>query len=119
MRQVLLAAALLALPAAAPAMTVGRFVAIAEGLEAKGMAAVFSSDIKLLKAEFMQAGKALKAERTAAIKAGRKPAFCPPKEARLNSKELLAHFRAVPPSQRDSVEVREALRDLMARKFPC
>lgn len=115
----LVTAALLALPVAANAMSVGRFVAIADGLEAKGLAALLSSDIKLLKGEIETAGGALRAERLAAGKAGRPPAYCPPKDAALNSRELLAHFRNLPNAARETTEVRDALRDLMARKYPC
>ncbi len=100
-------------------MSVGRFVAIAEGLEARGVAALFSSDIKALRQEVEGAAQSLKAERLAAKQAGRVPAYCPPDKASLDSKELMAHFRGISLAQRERIEVRDALRELMARKYPC
>jgi hypothetical protein len=82
--------------------------------------AIFSSDMGRLKKEIQNSAKELRAERLAAKAAGRKPAFCPPeKGAALNASEILSHFRSIPPAQRDRMRTREAMRSLMARKFPC
>ena len=122
MHKKLLAAGLtIVLPVTAlQAMTVAVFLQKAEALEKKGALALFSSDLGRLKAEMKQAGQALKAERLAAQRAGRQVGFCPPEGgARLNSNELLAHFSSIPPAQRQRMHVRDGLRSLMIRKFPC
>jgi hypothetical protein len=119
----LIAAALLAvaIPVAAQAMTVAAFLQKADALKARGVAALFSRDISLLKNEVRTAAASLRTERDAAERAGRQPAFCPPPrgQASLNSDELLAYFRSLPPAQRQRTEVRDALRGFFARRYPC
>ena len=120
LKKLLLSVLLVVVPATAlQAMNVAVFLQKAEALQKKGMGAMFSSDIGLLKREIGTASKALKAERESAERAGRPHAYCPPAKASLNSNELLAHFRAIPPAQRPRTEVRDALRTLLARKYPC
>jgi hypothetical protein len=119
-KKLLLAAALIALPAALHAMTVAVFLEKAEALKSRGALALFSSDLRLLKGEIRTAGAALRAERLAAERAGRRPSYCPPaRGGRFDADELLAHFRAIPPAQRARMEVREGLRSLLIRKYPC
>jgi hypothetical protein len=101
------------------AMNVAVFLQKADALQKKGMAAMFSSDIGLLKTEIRTDSAALKAERDAARRAGRPQPYCPPTKASLNSNEILASFRAIPPAQRSRTEVKDALRTLLARKYPC
>lgn len=117
----LLAAALLAIVplGAAQAMDVATFLVKADALEKKGMLALMSSDYKLLMGELRTQGEALRAERLAASKAGRKPAYCPPAKQSLNAKEVLTAFRTIPVAQRSRIQVKDALRALMARKYPC
>jgi hypothetical protein len=107
-------------PAAAEAMPVSLFLQKAEALQAKGMLALFASDYKLLKAEVTNASAQLRAERLAARAAGRRPAYCPPQDqGSLDSNELLAAFRTIPSGVAARTEVKDALRALLARKFPC
>jgi hypothetical protein len=81
---------------------------------------LFASDYKLLKAEVTNASAQLRAERLAARAAGRRPAYCPPQDqGSLDSNELLAAFRTIPPAVAARTEVKDALRALLARKFPC
>ena len=117
----LLAAALLAMVplGAANAMDVATFLAKADALEKKGMMALMSSDYKLLRNEIMAQSRLLRAERLAAERAGHKPAYCPPARQELGSKELLAAFRTIPVAQRPRIQVRDALRAFLARKYPC
>lgn len=121
MRMKLLAAFLLAsVPiGAAQAMDVATFLAKADALKKKGMMALMSSDYKLLKKEIETHSGTLRAERLAATRAGRKPAYCPPAKSGLNSDELLAAFRSIPAAQRPRTDVKDALRALLARKYPC
>ena len=104
--------------ATAQTMPVSQFLAKAEALQKKGAMALFSSDIGVLKKEIQNSGKQLRAEQNAAVKAGRKPATCMPAKATMNSNELLAHFKSIPPQQRD-MPVKAAFASLMRKKYPC
>ncbi|HEX8261651.1 MAG TPA: hypothetical protein VF547_02130 [Allosphingosinicella sp.] len=104
---------------AAQAMDVASFLAKADALQKKGMMALMSSDYKLLKNEIVTHSQTLRNERLAAQKAGRRPAYCPPAKSGLKSDEILAAFRSIPAAQRPRTDVKDALRALLARKFPC
>ncbi|HYW17235.1 MAG TPA: hypothetical protein VE891_13920 [Allosphingosinicella sp.] len=121
MKNKLLAAAMLAIVplGAAQAMDVATFLVKADALQKKGMMALMSSDYKLLKKEIETQAAALRAERQAAERARRKPAYCPPAKQSLTSNEILAAFRTIPVAQRSRIQVRDALRAMMARKYPC
>ncbi|MEA2998495.1 MAG: hypothetical protein QOK17_328 [Sphingomonadales bacterium] len=121
-KSVVLAAGLLAALATsgAAAMPVSAFLQRADALQAKGMLALFASDYKMLKAEVTNASAQLRAERLAARAAGRRQAYCPREDtASLDSNELLAAFRTIPPAVAARTEVKDALRALLARKYPC
>lgn len=123
MRNLALSFVIIALPISAAhgqAMPLPQFLAKATALEKKGAMALFSGDLKLLKKEITGSAGQLRAERMAAQKAGRKPAYCPPdKGGSIDSKQLLAHFRSIPAPQRERMQVRDAMRSFMATKFPC
>ncbi|HEY0412723.1 MAG TPA: hypothetical protein VGD66_06260 [Allosphingosinicella sp.] len=105
---------------AAQAMNVAVFLQKADSLEKKGMMALFSSDYKLLKGEVQAGSEALRAERLATKAAGRPTAYCPPNDhGSLTSDELLIALRTIPEPKRPHVEVKDALRALLARKYPC
>ena len=115
-------AALLALGSTAPASAgpVSEFLAKAERLDGMGMAAALSSDSKLLQNEVLRSLYLLRDERLAARAKGRPQAYCPPPEGpTLYAREILDAMRAVPPGQRDRLEVKDALRPLLAKKYPC
>jgi hypothetical protein len=118
-KKFILGALLIVLPTAAQAMDIATFLRKADALEKKGMTAMFSSDFKLLKKEVEASSLALRAERLAAPKAGRRPAYCPPPKSGLNSDEILAHFRAIPAAARPRTQVKEGLLGLLVRKYPC
>jgi hypothetical protein len=103
----------------AQSMPVSTFLAKAEALQSKGPLALMSSDLGLLKGEVAASGKSLREERLGAIAAGRKPAYCPPEKSSLDSDELIAAMRAMPPAERPRTNVRSALKALMIRKYPC
>jgi hypothetical protein len=116
----LLAALLAAAPlSAASAMDVATFLTKAEALKKKGMLAMMSSDYELLKRQIQVDSRALYGERMAAERAGRKPAYCPPGKQWVAPEELLASFRTIPAAQRPRVQVKDGLRALLARKYPC
>ncbi|WP_423606685.1 hypothetical protein [Sphingomonas sp. MS122] len=111
---------LAALPASAQAMTVGQFLAKANALKAKGILAIGSPDIKLLRAEVQSVADAYRADLTAARKAGRTPHSCPPPKgkAKLGAKEVMAEFNAIPPAQR-GMSVKTAFYAMMKKRYPC
>jgi hypothetical protein len=123
MRGWLLATALaaVALPGAAEAaMPLPVFLQRAEALEKKGMLALFSGDMKLLKEEVQSSLLSVRAERLAAKAAGRPQAFCPPAEGgKLTSDELLAGLRQIPSAVRARIDLREGLKRVLVRKYPC
>jgi hypothetical protein len=120
MKKLILVAVLMAVPLSAlQAMNVATFLQKADALQKKGMTALFSGDYRLLKHEVEAATGALRAERLAAEHTGRRGAYCPPPRSGLKSDEILAHFRAIPTAQRPRTDVKDALRGLLARKYPC
>jgi len=121
MKKLAVAAVAVLVPVAAlQAMPVETFLQKAERLQSRGVMALMSSDYRLLRNEVQAASQALRAERLAAQRAGRQPAYCPPAQNNgVTPAELLAHFRSIPAPQRARMEVRDGLRSLLARKFPC
>ena len=113
-----LSAGALLLPVAAHAMTVGDFLAKADALKARGMMAMFSPDITLLKSEVITAGKALRAEQNAANAAHRQASTCMPQPAPMNSDELIGYLKKLPPGHR-SLSVKDGLAGYMNSKYPC
>ena len=105
----------------AQSMPVPQFLAKAEALKKKGPLALLSGDLGLLKKEVTQSAKLLRAERLAAKAAGRKPAYCPPEGSgsSLGSDEVLGHFKSIPPAQAARMRVKDAMRSLMAKRYPC
>lgn len=114
-------AAVLMLAVAAPAgaMDVATFLGKVDALQAKGPLALFSGDIGVLKAEGVNAGKSLKAERAARAAARQSPEYCPPTSSSMSSDEFLGAMRAIPAAQRPQVSVRAAMKAMMIRKYPC
>ena len=99
-------------------MAISVFLAKAEALKAKGMAAMFSSDIGVLMAEGKAAGQAYRAQLAQEAKAGR-PSSCPPPKAAINSDMLLDHLKTYPAAARSNIPLRTAMADLFRKKFPC
>ena len=124
MRRTILSSTLLAALIAAPAlatngeMSVATFLAKADALRAKGLMALGSSDIKLLREEGQAAGMAygvrLQQERAAG-----KPSSCPPKGVRPSSNEVLSHLRTYPPAKRPSTSMKTAMADYFIKTYPC
>ena len=118
MRRSIIAMSLTALAAtSASAMPVADFLGKAQTLKAKGMMALFSSDLGLLKGETTAGFKAWRAQ---VAPPGRKPNACPPPgPQRTNSDEILAMLEAVPPADRTKTSVASALTAGLNRRFPC
>jgi hypothetical protein len=116
----LTAAIALAAPVlAAPGdMSVAAFLGKADALKAKGAAALFSSDIKVLRSEGQAAGEAYRARLNAERTAG-KPSSCPPKGTKVNSDKLIAFLRTYPEAVRPRVSMKQAMADYFIRTYPC
>ena len=113
---------LLAAPALANPgeMSVATFLSKADALRAKGPAALFSGDMKVLKNEGEAAGAAYRNRLTAERAAG-KPSSCPPAggKARMSSDQLLAHLRAYPAPARGNTTMKTAMADYFIKTYPC
>ena len=105
----------------AQSMPVPQFLAKADALKKKGPLALFSGDLNLLKKEVTESAKLLRAERLAATAAGRKAAYCPPEGAgsSLGADDVLGHFRSIPAALAAKMRVKDGMRSLMAKRFPC
>jgi hypothetical protein len=121
MKKMILAALVLGAPfsAQAQSMSVSDFLVGAGKLEKRGVAAIFSSDYRLLKSEIKKAAVSLRADQAAALKAGRRPATCLPNPVEVEAGELIRHFRAIPVAQQRSTSVKAAFASLMNKKHPC
>jgi hypothetical protein len=119
MRSVLILLAAVLPASAASAMPVSVFLGKAEALQSKGPLALFSGDYKLLVNQVKADAAVLKAERETATAAKRKPAYCPPGAVELSSNDILSAMRAVPAAQRDQMDSRSVLRNLLSRRYPC
>lgn len=105
--------------AAGGEMSVATFLAKADALKAKGLGALGSPDIGLLRGEAQAAGAAYRARIEADRKAGRAPHSCPPKKAKMNSDRFLAHLRSYPVAARPQTSINAAVADLMKKSYPC
>ena len=110
------AALALLIPVAANAMSVADFLGKADALKARGMMAMFSSDIGLLKSEIISASAAYRADPVS-----KAPRSCPPPKGtvKMDSDELIAGFRTIPVQQRAATSVRAAFANYMTKRFPC
>jgi hypothetical protein len=113
-------ALLMAVPAHAE-MSVAAFLAKADALKAKGVFAMMSSDIGVLKTEVQTAGRAYRTQIDGDKAAGRAPHSCPPPKGKvaMDSEELMGHFRTIPQPQRPHISVKTAFYALMKKKYPC
>lgn len=116
------AAALVALtPTLAQAMSVAEFLSKADALKAKGLLAIGSPDIALLRDEVKTASDTYRAKLAAEVTAGRKPGSCPPPKgtAKVTGDELIAEFRTIPAAKRTQLSVNTAFAAYMTKRYPC
>lgn len=105
-------------PVAAQAMTVDQFLAKANALKAKGMMALLSPDVGVLKSEMADAIQALKAEKAARKAAGLPPRVCAPEGTKITQNEMLGGLAALPPAQRAG-SLKDGVSQVMRNRFPC
>jgi hypothetical protein len=99
-------------------MSVATFLAKADALKAKGIMALGSSDIALLRTEGQAAGQADKARLEAERKAG-KPSSCPPKGTKVQSDKLMSFLRTYPEPTRPRTTMKTAIADYFIKTYPC
>ncbi|MBC2651520.1 hypothetical protein [Novosphingobium aerophilum] len=99
-------------------ITVGSFLARANALKAKGIAALFSSELKTLRGIGQAAGAEYRA-RLAQERAAGRPSSCPPPKVEIGNDQFLAHLETYPAAARDRTTLTTAIGDLFARKWPC
>lgn len=100
-------------------MKISVFLAKADALTAKGMMALASSDVGLLKAEGKAAGETYRARIKSDKVKNLPPHSCPPAKAAVSSDDLLAHFRSYPAAQRQQISVRTGFAEMMKKRYPC
>ena len=99
-------------------MSVAAFLAKVSALKAKGLGAMFSSDIGLLKSEAMAAGKGYR-DRLRLERAAGHPSSCPPTPTKVGQDMWLNHLNSYPSSARGSVSLNRAMADMFAKNWPC
>ena len=121
MRKLVLACALLALPVAASSMTVAEFLVRAEALKAKGMMAMMSSDLPVIRGEMQAATSTYRADVDAARAKGRTDLGCPPPkgQAKISSDTIMADLAAIPKAAQAKMTVKAGLYAAMAKRYPC
>ena len=122
MRLTLLVAAAILLPsmASAQSMNAQTFYKRSSALMAKGPLALFSQgEIKALMTEASSAGKAARAERLAALAAGKPPRACPPAKSSMGSDEFMKRLGAIPAADRARINMTEAMTRITIARFPC
>lgn len=122
MRRLLATACILAATlSSAQAMTVEAFLTKADALKAKGMMAMMSPDVGLLRGEMKAVSAAYRADIDAAQKAGRPAHSCPPPKGKgsVGSDEVMAEFNRIPAAQRSRISVKDAFYAMMKKRYPC
>lgn len=75
---------------------------------------------KFVSEEADKIAKSYRANHEADIAAGRTPQSCLPEgEAEVSSNDLIPHLQSYDVAQRDSVTLKQAFADLMAKAYPC
>jgi hypothetical protein len=103
----------------ASAMDVATFLAKGRALMARGAGAVLAPEFREIQGEIQASVIALRRQRLRAVRANRRPPYCPSAGAGLSSEEIQAAMLAVPVAQRRQVQVKEAIAAAFARKYPC
>lgn len=124
MRKFFLAAGAIALIGASPVlaageMSVATFLSKADALKAKGLGALGSPDIKLLRREAEAGGAIYRARLQSDKAAGKPPHSCPPTKTSMNSDQFLNHLRSYPVAARPKTSITTAVFDLMKKRYPC
>jgi hypothetical protein len=120
LRLLLITAALAAPTAAAAASDVASFVARGEHLMRLGPLAAFSTkEMDSLFGEMNATTRELRAERVAAIAAGKPPAYCPPADNKPDPRAVFQYLETIPPAQRVHMPLKDGMRQMYQHWWPC
>lgn len=105
---------------AAPPGTAQNFLDRANRLKSKGPLAFFDSDYGRLKAEATAVGKSIGDDRIAAERAHKPILYCSPNaRAQLGSFEFIDGLEAIPPAERATMSLKDAMIRVLQKKYPC
>ena len=105
---------------AAPPGTAQNFLDRANRLKSKGPLAFFDSDYGRLKAEATAVGKSIGDDRIAAERAHKPILYCSPNaRAQLGSFEFIDGLEAIPPAERATMSLKDAMIRVLPKKYPC
>jgi len=109
------------MPVSAQAMTVADFLARANALKAKGMLAMLSPDLSVVRGEMNGAKSAYFAEADAARAKGRKDLGCPPAKGQpvISADIIMADLAAIPGPLKARTSVKSAVYAIMRKHYPC
>jgi len=99
-------------------MTVAEFLPRADTLNAKGVMAIFSHDLRPLVAE-VEAGMTGYRARLQTEKAAGHPSSCPPPKVAMTSEDILKQMHSYPAAAQATTTVSAAIADFMIKRFPC
>ena len=89
-------------------------------LKSKGPLAFFDSDYGRLKAEATAVGKSIGDDRIAAERAHKPILYCSPNaRAQLGSFEFIDGLEAIPPAERATMSLKDAMIRVLQKKYPC
>ncbi len=106
------------LSAAPGDMSVATFLAKVDALKARGLGALFSSDISLLKSEATAAGMGYRG-RLRQEKAAGHPSSCPPTPAKVGQDMWLNQLNSYPVAARGGISLHRAMADMFIKNWPC
>lgn len=116
----LVAASVIAAPAAAQSMSAETFYQRAQALKKKGPLALFNKkEINALMSEGKAAGMAA-GEREKALRAKGKRSYCEPNgKARLSSDDVMGTLGRMGAAERRRIDMTEAMHRAMVARYPC
>ena len=100
-------------------MSIATYLARADALQARGMKALLSSDIGILRDEVTFSGNAFRARIAEQRAAGKPLSTCPPPKMGMTSRVLLEHLRSYPLAARPRVTMKTAMAEWIVRTYPC
>jgi hypothetical protein len=99
-------------------MTVAEFLTKAYALKARGLAAMFSADYRLLRTEAEAAARGY-GLRLAAERSSGRPSSCPPKSVHADSNRVISWLETYPTAERGRIDLHQAVADYYQRTWPC
>lgn len=94
------------------------FYAKALAMKKKGPMALFSGELKPMKAQLMDAGTRVRAENQAAKQRGA-PLYCPPAQVKADVNFVRDGLAGIPQSRRQQSTLTQAWREILIARFPC